>query len=412
LNEKLFVAANRLLFAILRTVMSTGERNPLRVVVKIGSAVLARAGVLDVSSVQRIAGDICDTLDADKDRRVLVVSSGAVASGFRSLGLAVPPKQIVQKQAAAAVGQPRLMSAWAEAFGKRAGHDGAPRSVAQVLLTAEDIDHRTRFLNARRTLDALLEAGVTPIINENDSVSFAEIKLGDNDHLSSLVASLVNADLLIVLSTVGGVWDASAVSKSKRGEPVIVPEIRSLNEGLSHVQASTSDVGTGGMATKIRAACGAASLGIETVIADGGLEGVVCRVVNGEAIGTRFPAAASARSTAHRKRWIGFSARPKGTLQVDDGAKQAVATRGASLLPSGLVDVHGTFARGTLVELMGPDRVVFARGLSGYGSEELRALRGKKSAEIEATLGYLYSKEVIHRDDLALVGSHEHGACR
>lgn len=399
--------------------MRSRRAQPVRVVVKIGSAVLAPAGVLDLSSVRRLAGDICDALDADPERRVLVVSSGAVASGFRSLGLAVPPKPVVQKQAAAAIGQPRLMGAWSGAFAERAGHDGAPRTAAQVLLTAEDIDHRTRFLNARRTLEALLEAGITPIINENDSVSFAEIKLGDNDHLSSLVASLVGADLLVILSTVGGVWDVDAATVTKGrtggagdGERAVVPEIRSLGEGLRHVRMSTSEVGTGGMATKIRAACTAAALGIDAVIADGRVGGMISRVISGEALGTRFPAAASARSTAARKRWIGFSARAKGVLTIDEGAWRAVATRGASLLPSGVVDVAGEFSQGALVDLVGPDGAVFARGLSGYGSEDLRTIQGKKSSEIEAALGYCYSKEVIHRDDLALVSEQTSSAAR
>lgn len=369
---------------------------PLRIVVKIGSAVIAPGGALDPTSVRRLATDVADVLDADRDRRAVIVSSGAMASGFRSLGLARAPKDIVSKQAAAAVGQPRLMSAWAEAF--------APRSVAQVLLTAEDIDHRTRFLNARRTLEALLDAGVTPVINENDSVSFAEIKLGDNDHLSALVASLVGADLLVILSSVAGVWDVAHTKKNSA--PVIVPEIGSLAEGMRHVRTSTTDVGTGGMATKIRAGCMAQALGIGAVIADGTQPGIIGRILAGEDVGTHFPpppAARAGRAAEARKKWIGFSARPTGTLAVDAGAQKAITQRGASLLPSGITGVVGSFRQGALVELAGPDRVVFARGLASYSSDDLQKIRGRKSAEIAPILGACYAEEAIHRDDLMLV---------
>lgn len=365
-----------------------------RVIVKIGSAVLAPGGRLEPRVVGQLAEDVCSILGGSKIQ-IVVVSSGAVASGFRDLGLEKAPKEIVGKQAAAAIGQPRLMAAWSRALSEAGG-----RAAAQVLLTAEDIDHRTRFLNARRTLEALLDAGVVPVVNENDSVSFAEIKLGDNDHLSSLVATLVSADLLVILSSVAGVWDRE---KSKKGAPVIVPEVRSLAEGMAHVRSDTSDVGTGGMATKIKAACTAAGLGVGVVIADGGVPGVLGRVIAGEEIGTYFPPRAATRATAARKRWIGFSARPKGTLVVDAGAHKAMTSRGASLLPSGLVEVIGGFDRGALVEIAGPGRVVFARGLASYSDDELRAIAGKKTTQIAGLLGYHYADEAVHRDDLAII---------
>ena len=372
---------------------------PRRIVVKIGSAVIARAGVLDLDAVGALAADISALLTADSRRQVVIVSSGAVASGFRSLGLAKPPKQIVSKQAAAAVGQPRLMQAWASAF---AGTSDNGRAVAQVLLTAEDIDHRTRFLNARRTLETLLEAGVVPIINENDSVSFAEIKLGDNDHLSALVASLVSADLLVILSSVAGVWDTQR-DPSRNGSPPIVPEILSLADGMRYVRSSKTDVGTGGMETKIKAACSAAALGTRAVIADGSVRGILKRLASGDCAGTHFPSGDSGRATAARKKWIGFSARPKGVLVVDEGARRAVADQGASLLPSGLKSVEGDFSPGALVELHDPDGGCFARGLASYGADDLRALAGKKTSQIVATLGYHYADEAVHRDDLVVM---------
>lgn len=379
--------------------VGAGSDAPRRIVIKIGSAVIARSGVLDPAAVSRIAQDIGGILHTQPGREVVIVSSGAVASGFRELGLAKPPKDIVSKQAAAAVGQPRLMSEWADAF----AHAPGAHAVAQVLLTAEDIDHRTRFLNARRTLEALLGSGrVVPIINENDSVSFAEIKLGDNDHLSSLVASLVSADLLIILSSVSGVWAAG----SKPSAPEIVPEIRSLAQGLSLIRSDKSDVGTGGMHTKITAACTAAALGTQVVIASGTEPSVVSRILAGEAIGTSFPP--SPRSTAARKRWIGFSARPKGSIRVDAGAAKALRLRGASLLPSGITEVDGDFVQGALVEIIGPDKLAIARGMTLYAADDLRLIRGKKTSAIAPTLGYCYADEAVHRDDLVLLDGSGH----
>lgn len=369
-----------------------------RVVVKVGSAVLAKAGVLDPACVARLAADICACMAADPERRFVLVSSGAVASGFRALGLDRPPKRIADKQAAAAVGQPRLMAEYAAAFARAI----PARAVAQVLLTAEDIDHRTRFLNARHTLDRLLGSGVVPIINENDSVSFDEIRLGDNDRLSSLVATLIGADLLILLSGVPGVLAARNNRREEASDSTrVVPVIRSLAEALGHVDPDTSSVGTGGMRTKVEAACRAASLGVPAIIASGEEPGVVGRILSGEELGTRFPAARSFH--AARKRWIGFSARPRGVIRVDDGARLAITSRGASLLPSGVAAVQGEFAVGGLVELAGPDGRAFARGLASYPAEDVARLRGLKASQIESTLGYRYCDEVVHRDDLVIL---------
>lgn len=364
-----------------------------RIVVKVGSAVLARAGVLDPACIARLAEDLASSSGAD--RRFVLVSSGAVASGFRALGLKRPPSLIADKQAAAAVGQPRLMAEYAAAFAKTS----PAFTVAQVLLTADDIDHRTRFLNARHTLERLLEsheAGVIPIVNENDSVTFTEIKLGDNDRLSALVASLVSADALIVLSSVPGV-----LAEGSGGKRSVIPEIRSAKDALPHISAARSDVGVGGMATKVGAACEAAALGVPVVIADGAEPGIIRRILAGEALGTYFPPAP--RSRAARERWIGFAARPRGVLQVDAGAVQALTGRGASLLPSGLTGVQGEFAQGALVELHGPEGAAIARGLASYSSADLTRIKGKKAAEIESILGFRYADEVVHRDDMVLL---------
>ena len=369
-----------------------------RVVVKIGSAILAPNGVLDPDALGGIATDIAAWLGTDTRpgaRQCIIVSSGAVASGFRPLGLKSAPKLISLKQAAAAVGQPLLMRSWSQAFAATT----LGCHTAQVLLTSDDIDDRTRFLNARHTLERLLEAGVVPIINENDSVSYAEIKLGDNDRLSSLVANLVGADALIILSSVPGV-----LSRGKAGSrSTVVPIIDSLDLGLSFVTADKSTTGVGGMATKVRAACAAAAEGVAVVIADGGSRGVIGRVLAGDDIGTLFPAAP--RALASRKRWIGGSARPKGTIVVDAGAKLALLTRGASLLPSGITVVDGRFDYGALVDISGPDGITFARGLASYSSTDLTSIRGKKASQIEQTLGYRYADEAVHRDDLVLLVS-------
>lgn len=370
-----------------------------RVVVKVGSAVLAPKGELEEAAVARLAQGIVGLCQggraSEPQRQVMLVSSGAVASGFRTLGLSASPKTIVLKQAAAAIGQSRLMNAYAAAFAEAGRATGAERGVAQVLLTSDDLDHRARVLNARRTLAALLEHGVTPIINENDSVSFDEIKLGDNDRLSALVASHTQADLLVILSTVRGVYEGG---DAKRVISVIPPQ----DDPSGHVQAEKSATGVGGMATKIAAARICTSAGIPVVIAGGNEPDVLRRVLAGEEIGTYFPA--PRRRVPLRKRWIGQSTRAKGKIVVDEGARKALVSRGASLLASGIVDVKGHFSAGAAVDILGPDQKVVARGLASYSAEEIRKIRGKRAAQIVTILGYNYRDEVVHRDDLMLVG--------
>jgi glutamate 5-kinase len=358
-----------------------------RLVVKVGSAVLAPRGELDEGAVSRLAGGIAGLTGSG--REVVLVSSGAVASGYQLLGLKRKPRTIVEKQAAAAVGQQRLMRAYAEAFGARG------LTVAQVLLTADDIDHRMRFLNARRTLRALLEHKVVPILNENDSVSFEEIKLGDNDNLSALVASLVQADALVILSTVPGVL--------ARGSGEVVSVVEKPDDALAHVTKAKSATGVGGMETKVGAARTAGAAGIPTIVAGGNVEGILGRVLGGEDVGTFF--VPRGRAAALRKRWIGLSARPKGSLVVDAGARVAIVQRGASLLPSGVVGVRGEFAAGAPIEIRTRDGSVFARGICSYAADEVRLIRGCKASEIESVLGYAYADEVVHRDNLSVLDS-------
>ena len=361
-----------------------------RLVVKVGSAVLAPAGELLPGRVNRLSDQLAPLVAAGVG--VTVVSSGAVASGFRMLGLSEPPRGIAAKQAAAAVGQPRLMAAWSAAF----GHHGL--ACAQVLYTADDLEHRRRYLNARRTLNELLAAGVTPVVNENDTTSFDEIKLGDNDRLSALTADLVSADLLLILSTAQGLYE--------EGDPRrVVATVSDPAEAARHVRPEKSATGVGGMATKLASAALAAAWGIPTVVAGGAVPNVITRVLAGEPLGTLFRARRV--KTGARKRWLAASARSRGCLRVDDGAARAITGRGASLLPTGVVGVDGTFERGAAVDIARADGTPFARGLVNFSSAEVEAIRGRKTRELEAALGYFYAAEVVHRDDLVLLMADE-----
>lgn len=358
-----------------------------RVVVKIGSAVVAPGGVLDARAIGWLVDELATLRQAGVD--VVLVSSGAVALGFRALGLDAMPAVIRQKQAAAAIGQPVLMRTYSELLAAKG------ISAAQVLLTSDDFGHRERFLNARHTLETLLAAGVVPIINENDSVVFDEIKLGDNDRLSALVASSVDADLLILLSVASGLMDLAT------GQTIGV--VGRIEDARRFVDASqSSGVGTGGMATKLDAAAIANGRGIPAHLARGPTDDQpdpIARVIRGEPIGTRFATPCSARRRS-RKDWIANATRSQGTLTIDAGAVRAIRERGASLLPGGILRVEGRFEPGAAVEIHDEQGRCIARGLTSYGSAEINRIKGLRSDAIEASLGYAYAEEVIHRDDL------------
>ncbi|MGP1272317.1 MAG: glutamate 5-kinase [Phycisphaerales bacterium] len=356
---------------------------PGLVVVKVGSGVVAPAGTLDRERLTRLAIDLVEVVRVGW--RAVIVSSGAVAAGLARLGLASMPTTIVAKQAAAAVGQSRLVNAWANAF------EPFGITVAQVLLTAEDLDHRARFLNARRTLEALIEQGVVPVINANDSVSHDTSHFGDNDRLSARVASALDADRLIILSVVDGILDAS---------DRVVPEFGDAREAARLLRDELSSVGTGGMRAKIDAAGMAAAAGVEVTIAGGAVPGVLSRVASGERVGTRIRAGSTSSA---RKRWIAHAAKPKGAVIVDDGAALALVRGGASLLPAGVVGVRGAFEAGAVVEIQREDGTAIARGLASYGSADTARLAGKRSDEIVGVLGYLYAEEIVHRADMQLL---------
>ncbi len=361
-----------------------------RVVIKVGSGVLVGADGVDPAIIEALVADINGLIAQGYE--VLLVSSGAVAIGKGDLGIAGRPATIPLKQAAAAIGQSRLMRYYKDAFRLW------DRRVAQILLTRDDLANRRRFLNARNTLMVLLEYSIVPIINENDTVVVDEIRFGDNDNLSALVTNLAEADLLVILSDVDGLYDSDP--RSNPGARLIsrieqiTPEIEQMAGGTG------SDVGTGGMATKIEAAKRASLYGVSTLIVNGRKPDTLSRLFAGEELGTWFLPAVD-RLTA-RKHWIAFTKNCRGRLLVDEGARQALATRGKSLLPSGILGIEGHFERGDAVRLCDAEGREFARGVVNYSEAELGRIRGHNSQRIEELLGYQYGDEVIHRDNLVL----------
>jgi glutamate 5-kinase len=366
-------------------------RGARRVVVKLGTGALTDG---QARFNRAHFGALCEDLClAARERELVVVSSGAVALGVERLGYASRPKDIPGKQACAAVGQSRLMQAYEEALGR------AGRVVAQVLLTHDDVQHRRRYLNARHTLQRLLEERVIPIVNENDTTSVAELKFGDNDTLAGLVAGLVEADLLVILSDVEGLFEADPRARPDARRLEVVPEV--TPEILALGGESVSGLGVGGMATKLRSAAKVNELGGAVVIASGREPGILGRVLMGEPLGTLFLPKQSRRSA--RAAWIAHALRPLGKVWVDAGAQAAVTSSHRSLLPSGIRQVEGDFQKGDPVDLVSPEGRPFARGLVAYPSDELRRIAGRRSAEIEQVLGYRYLDEAVHRDDLALL---------
>ncbi len=362
-----------------------------RVVVKVGSSLVTDERLdLAEEKIERLAQAVAGLPSGVKD--VVIVTSGAIAAG-RAKGHFDRPASIPQKQALAALGQSRLMWAYEKIF------SAYGRKVAQVLLTLDDFHHRRRFVNARNTVFTLLAWGVIPVVNENDTVAVEEIKFGDNDNLSALVTSLAEADLLVILSDVGGLYD---------GDPRVKPDAR-LIPVVGRVDAallamaggSRSGVGTGGMTTKLKAAAKVMDLGVPVVIADGHAPGVIGRILAGEEVGTLFTPRQD--RLAGRKHWIRHTLRPKGSLTVDLGGVAAILDKGSSLLPVGVVKVEGSFKSGDAVRCLDEAGREFARGLVNYDARELELIRGRHTDEIEAALGYKYYDEVIHRDDLVLV---------
>ncbi len=366
-------------------------KNVRRIVVKIGSGVLTDdQGCLSPPVFSAIVAQVANLLKTGKE--VVLVSSGAIASGRALLRERARSTSIPEKQALAAIGQTQLMSHYQEAL------DIHGIRTAQVLLTRDDLSHRRRYLNARNTLFQLLQFGTLPIVNENDTVMVEEIKFGDNDNLSAQVATLVDADILILLTDAPGLCPWTAASKLSP-DPIpfverITPEIKKMAMGAG------SPLGTGGMATKIEAALSATQAGHPVVIAGGRNDGVVEKILQGENIGTFF--VPQRDRLTHKKHWIAYSLAKKGELVLDDGAVAAILDKGKSLLPSGIIAVSGQFENGEMVACVDVTGKEWARGITYYSSREIEKIKGKKSSEIEKTLGYRIRDVVIHRDELVV----------
>ncbi|ROR35110.1 glutamate 5-kinase [Inmirania thermothiophila] len=367
-------------------------RNARRWVVKIGSALLTADGRgLDGATLARFAGEVAALWEAG--REVVVVSSGAVAAGMSRLGWRSRPHELHRLQAAAAVGQAALVQAWEAHLQARGRH------TAQVLLTHADLADRRRYLNARSTLRTLLALGVVPVVNENDTVAVDEIRLGDNDNLAALVANLVEAEVLVILTDQEGLHERDP----RRDPQAPVVEERAVGDPALDAMASGDGgaLGRGGMATKLAAARRAARSGTATVIASGRREGVLRAVAAGERIGTLL--VPDQEPVAARKRWLAGQLRVAGRLHLDAGAVRVLREAGRSLLPVGVHGVEGRFRRGELVACLDPEGREVARGLVNYDADEVRRIMGQPSSRIEAILGYVDEPELIHRDNLVLV---------
>ncbi len=363
-----------------------------RVVIKIGSGVISDHSGLDLD---RIA-TLCEDVHALRQRgyEVILVSSAAVAAGKADLGIKGSARNLPLplKQAAAAIGQSRLMRAYKDALRKHG------LTAAQVLLTRDDLANRRRYLNARNTLMTLLEYGVVPIINENDTVVIDEIRFGDNDNLSAMATNLVEAQLLVILSDVDGLYDSDP---RHNAEARLISEVERITPEIEAMAGQEETLlGTGGMTTKLKAAKRATLFGAGTAIINGLTPHNLLYLFDGHELGTYFLPARD--PMAARKHWIAFTKKPKGKLILDDGAHNAVAERGKSLLPSGIRQLDGTFERGDAVRLCDLNGKEFAKGVTNYNSAELIRIIGKNTREILQILGYQYGDEVVHRDNLVI----------
>ncbi|MDR3557246.1 MAG: glutamate 5-kinase [Syntrophobacteraceae bacterium] len=370
-----------------------------RVVIKVGSATVTGAKGLDRAMIHRLSDQIAELRGRTPRIDILVVSSGAIASGMYRMGLAERPRSIPHKQAVAAVGQGALMEAWEGAF------DKYDLLVAQVLLTSEDLANRRRYLNARNTLETLLSWGITPIINENDTVVVEEIKFGDNDHLSALIAGLVGADLVVNLTDIDGLYDCNPRrNPSARLIPVVNRVDRTL---LACAAPEPGSVGTGGMLSKVNAARKCLALGIPMIIAPGKQRDVILRLFAGEELGTMF--VPKQRSWSGKKVWLANLPKPAGEITLDDGAVTALLEQGRSLLPIGIRQVKGVFGIGAPVRCIDREGNVIGIGLTNYKSTEIENIKGRHSDEIEALIGYKHSDEVINRDNFVLTSEAAQG---
>ncbi len=365
--------------------------NVKRVLIKIGSAVLTGEDGLDLQIIEQLVDEMSQL--TKEGYQIVIVTSGAIASGKHRMGITGKLKSMPQKQAAAAIGQSRLMRVYSNSFGKYGIF------VAQILLTMSDLTDRKRFLNVRNTLSTIIEWGVIPIINENDSVAVDEIKFGDNDHLAAMVTNIVDGHLLINLTSTEGLYDRSP-SKSKKAK--LITLVKEFTEEIeSAATDETTEVGLGGMKSKVIAAKAVTASGIPCVIAPGKKKGVLHDIFAGKEIGTLFLPASEHLSS--RKYWIAFTLKSQGKLFLDDGAKEALIGEGKSLLPSGITNVEGDFSIGDPVTCVDMEGTQLAKGLVNYSSSDIRKIMGLKTSKIEQVLGYKDYDEIIHRDNLAVI---------
>jgi glutamate 5-kinase len=366
-----------------------------RIVIKLGSGILTDEGLgLREATIRALAAQAA-TVRSARGVRVAVVTSGAVAAGRKKLGLSARPRTIALKQAAAAVGQTTLMQAYERAFERRG------LRVGQVLLTHEDFEDRRRYVNARNTLETLLSRGIVPVINENDTVATEEIRLGDNDHLAALVALMIGADLLLLLTDSDGLYtrDPHRHPDARR-----IPVLPTVDDGSleSAGRQRGGGVGTGGMASKLLAARRVSASGIPVAIASGLSATAVTDILAGKDVGTLVLPGVAGRERS-RKLWIAYARHSLGTIAVDEGAKKVLMEGGKSLLPAGVLAVQGTFRKGDAVSVGDRRGRVFARGIASWSSEQVEKGMGRKSAELRAVLGENVPPEVIHRDNLTIL---------
>jgi glutamate 5-kinase len=365
-------------------------RKARRVVVKVGSNVLTQKRGLNHQAVQSISRQICQLID--NKREIILVSSGAMASGLGKVGLDQRPDEIPKRQAIAAIGQAGLIMEYENAFAEY------EKKVAQILLTSEDLSSRKRYLNARNTLYTLLAWQVVPIINENDTIMVEEIKVGDNDNLAAMITLLMDADLLINLTDIDGLF-----TKDPRTQPdaELIATVETITKHIQSIAGGIpGPLGRGGMLSKIKAARKVTAAGIPMIIANGGRPDILVQLLEGHPYGTYF--VPKTGRLASRKRWIGFTLKPQGAIAIDKGAADAVLEKGKSLLPSGIIAVDGDFRIGAPVEVRTAGNEVLATGLVNYSAAEIRQIKGLKSGQIKGCLGHKPYDEVIHRDNLVV----------
>ena len=362
-----------------------------RIVVKIGTSILLdKYKRVSIDMIRNFARQVREL--KDMEREIIIVSSGAIACGMETLNLKKKPREIEKRQALASIGQVLLMKMYMDAFAWE------KMRVGQVLLTHEDIKNKDRCLNLMNTLNSLLAMDTVPVINENDALSFTEIKFGDNDNLSALIAQISDADLLLLLSDVDGLYDKDP---NRHPSARLIKTIDKINEDVEQLAEDTKSAkSVGGMVSKIEAAKKAGYYGIPTRVIRGDIDNIMVRVVKGEEPGTLF---LPSKKISRKQWWTAFAYKVKGTVWVDEGAEDAIAHHGKSLLPSGVVKTEGDFRRGECIEINSCEGNVVARGISNYSSHDVNKIKGLKSVDITKKLGYKYTEVIIHRDNMVVI---------